>query len=556
MSEPLDIGLDLDKIFLPQWAQQPPDAASRKYENFKGDDGRHSDRGAGPRGDRRGPPKPGGGFGGGGFGGGGGGGGFRGGPGGPAGPGGPRTDRRDRPPGGGPSTPGLTWEAGRPSNQGAGPRRDEPSENLPHVEVDIRPEPNGAASLARQIKLSGRAYPLFEVAGLVMQKPDRYDVTLKTVRGKDGLVVQPLFECSLDESVWLSEADAVKHVLKKHFDTFYQIDKQPCDPPKGVWTLVAQCGITGEVLGPPNFHGYQEKLRKIHQERFYRMPFEAYKAKVRFVKDEAVVKQWLESQSSKIEYTTLNVPEPKKLSSLDEVEAHFKEIHRSAVIRSVNSWTVKSGENRPSLPSPLLTLIRLSVDKEKRFPLRTATSLSGQFANAGLHFFKRDKVVVHVSVARPTYLDLEASPVKEGIKQIVDFIQAHPKCTRRQLTEALVPAPFAIPVPAVATGEPASPPDAGAPAAAEPPPPASPPATAPIHSVFGGDLHWLIHQGHVIEFANGVLECAKKPVQKPEPVAKQPKAAIPPGGEGVPKGFRRSIGLLLLPAPQPMLVGD
>jgi hypothetical protein len=34
--------------------------------------------------------------------------------------------------------------------------------------------------LARQIKFSGRAYPLFEVAGLVVQKPDRYEVTFKS----------------------------------------------------------------------------------------------------------------------------------------------------------------------------------------------------------------------------------------------------------------------------------------------------------------------------------------------------------------------------------------
>jgi len=29
------------------------------------------------------------------------------------------------------------------------------------------------------------------------------------------------------------------------------------------------------------------------------------------------------------------------------------------------------------------------------------------------------------------------------------------------------------------------------------------------------DLHWLIHQGHVIEFASGALETAKRPIPKP-----------------------------------------
>jgi hypothetical protein len=49
-------------------------------------------------------------------------------------------------------------------------------------------------------------------------------------------------------------------------------------------------------------------------------------------------------------------------------------------------------------------------------------------------------------------------------------------------------------------------------------------------------LHWLIHQGHVIEFANGVLETAKKPLPKPvrppkkegSPTAPGPEAALKP----------------------------
>jgi hypothetical protein len=41
------------------------------------------------------------------------------------------------------------------------------------------------------------------------------------------------------------------------------------------------------------------------------------------------------------------------------------------------------------------------------------------------------------------------------------------------------------------------------------------------------DLHWLVHQGHVIEFATGVLETAKKPIVRPQRPA-TPKAANEP----------------------------
>ncbi|HLZ54959.1 MAG TPA: hypothetical protein VKS19_10805, partial [Verrucomicrobiae bacterium] len=41
------------------------------------------------------------------------------------------------------------------------------------------------------------------------------------------------------------------------------------------------------------------------------------------------------------------------------------------------------------------------------------------------------------------------------------------------------------------------------------------------------DLHWLVHQGHVIEFADGRLETAKKPAPRPPKPEKKPVAEKP-----------------------------
>jgi ATP-dependent RNA helicase RhlE len=62
-----------------------------------------------------------------------------------------------------------------------------------------------------------------------------------------------------------------------------------------------------------------------------------------------------------------------------------------------------------------------------------------------------------MSVARPQFLDLETTPVSESIKRIVGYINAHPKCTRRQLIEALAPSPKK---PTVIEIKPAAPPAA------------------------------------------------------------------------------------------------
>src|SRR5438105_5840846 len=351
--------------------------------------------------------------------------------------------------------------------------------------------------------MTGRAYPLFDIAQMVLQKPERHSLTLSVKKNAEGQVIQPLFVCALDETLWLSEDEAVQYVLEKHFSTFYQPERTQIEPPKGTYTFVAQCGMSGVILGPPNYHDYQNQLRKLHTDRFSRMPFEAFKARVKIVRDEAVVKKWIEEQSWKTEYLCLNLPEPLKLASRAEVETHFRATHLPNIIRQVESFNLSGSAARNLRCAGLARLVRHGWEDQRRFPLQIATVLSQQFASHGLQFFKVNRTVTHVAVARPHFLDLEAAPVSEGVKRIVQFLNENPKSTRRRVVEALAPSPAPAP-------------SAGAPPAT----PAEAPETSPEANAVVGDLHWLIHQGHVIEFANGMLETAKKPIIKPpKPVA-------------------------------------
>jgi hypothetical protein len=238
----------------------------------------------------------------------------------------------------------------------------------------------------------------------------------------------------------------------------------------------------------------------------------------------------VEDQSWKTEFTCLNVPETKRLGSREEVEQHFREVHFANIIKAMDAHTI-SGVAAQQLPSPpLRQLLRRAWDEQQRFPLKVVTTLSQQFAGHGLQFFKVNKSITHVAVARPHYLDLEATPVSEGVKRIVDYINAHSGCTRRQLIEALAPSAPRVVVPATpAAAEsagvsepgavPAVPARVSAPAA--PPPSGDLQEPTPEQTAVIADLHWLIHQGHVIEFANGRIENARKPIPKPpRPVLK------------------------------------
>ncbi|MBI5775682.1 MAG: hypothetical protein HZA89_18340 [Verrucomicrobia bacterium] len=476
MSTEADLNFDLERLLLPAWAKQADD--TNRYANHRGDPG---PREGGDRRDRRGGPPRGGGR-----------------------PGGGRDNDR------GPRRPQGDRRSGPPRRDDArGPRREEPREPVappPEVAVNFAPEARGVEALARQIKLTGRAYPLFDIALLVLRKADRYVVTFSTIKKPDGTVAQPLFNCNLDETLWTSEAEAVAHALKKHFDTFYKAERTATTPPKGTYTFVAQCGMSGVILGPPNYHDYQKKLTQLHAERFGRMPFDMFKARVKIVRDEAVVKQWLDEQSWKTEYLCLNVAEEKKLATMEEVEKHFRETHLASIVKPVETQTI-NGLAASQMPCvPLRRLARMEWEALMRFPLKLVTALSQNFASQGLHFFKAGKGVTHVSVARPKHLDLNATPVSPGLRKLLEFIEAHPRCTRRKILQALAPA--ATPAPTLAAATPVE--------GVAPVVPAEV-VTTPEQIAVVSDLHWLLHQGHVIEFASGVIEAARKPLPKPPP---------------------------------------
>jgi hypothetical protein len=112
--------------------------------------------------------------------------------------------------------------------------------------------------------------------------------------------------------------------------------------------------------------------------------------------------------------------------------------------------------------------------------MQIATGAEPGVCQAWAAVFKVNKTVTHVCVARPHYLDLEATPVSEGVKRIVEFINAHPKCSRRKLIEALAPSPPPAPIQItpVTTEAAAQPPEGGTSSDAAPAPkPAAPEPT-------------------------------------------------------------------------------
>jgi hypothetical protein len=165
------------------------------------------------------------------------------------------------------------------------------------VTAQVMPVEEGLDALAKEIMAGGRTYAVFDLAKMVMGARERFNVGFRS-KGE-----RRFFKCRKDGSVWLTKTEAVSHFWASEWrKDFYEEVATKTDPPKGNFQQVAKCGMSGEILGPPNYHAYQTEIARMHRERFAHMSLNAYRSKIRMERDEEAVNAWMEKMSQRIEY--------------------------------------------------------------------------------------------------------------------------------------------------------------------------------------------------------------------------------------------------------------
>jgi len=275
-------------------------------------------------------------------------------------------------------------------------------------------------------------------------------------------------------------------------DLFYAREETQSDPPKGVFMCVARCKLSGELLGPPNYHEFNERVLELHGTRFASMSLDAYRRHIVNETDPALIEQWKKEACRQIVYRTLRAAEPLTFKRRNRVEAHFLEHYAPALIWKGRRFVTPGVACRDLEDPQIRRVIEESWVHENQFPLKMAVSIQPAFRHLGLHTFKASSKATFVTAIVPHPIDpLQAA---DGIRRILECLRAHPGISRQELVTLLRPdtAPGAVP-------------DA-------------PEMAAILHA-----LRWMVEKGHVIEFYNGTLAI---PYRKPES-AKEAKASKP-----------------------------
>lgn len=314
----------------------------------------------------------------------------------------------------------------------------------------------------------------------------------------------PLFQIQ-DGPVSFDRALVERNAFFTAKPDFYSEETVQGEPIKGNFSNVARVRATGALLGPTNHHGYQPALRKLYEERFSRrMSFpEFQQTEIEIVTDEQAVADWKEQARSTTTYTTTKEAEPIVFKTLFDTEQHFRKHYLPELVKSGQTLECSGQAARAGGDRHVGAAVREAWEAESRFPQQIVNGLRPFLMEAGLHFFKHRKRILFVSATKPQRHPA-GQVFSDGVTAILQTVEASPRIKRPDLAVKIL-------------GEAQDTPEFTA-----------------RKAQLAADLHYLIHEGQVIEFSDGALELPLAPLDK----SAQPPQQQQRGGKGKPGGRR------------------
>ena len=307
------------------------------------------------------------------------------------------------------------------------------------MRVSFLPDRERLSLVVRDIQVSRRAFPLIEIANRFLSRDDLYLVKLELPPAAEGAAKPTFVQCLECKRAFLARANAEAHILNDHLDKFFAVEEIEVEPPSGAFACVARCRLSGVLLGPPNHHGYNEKIQELWTSRYPHLSKAEYLGHIETVRDEALVEQWKDSLRKKTVYRLKEVPEGQEAPAMSRSEAQewMRVGKLNPLLRESARCMVPGAQSKRFDDGSLRAAVSLAWQKETRFPFTLSLALRPAFRHMHLHLFKVNAKETFVTAVAPAPVDLASAP--SIVKEIAAFLEAHPGSTRQQVLEGLRP---------------------------------------------------------------------------------------------------------------------
>lgn len=302
-------------------------------------------------------------------------------------------------------------------------RKRERVEPTPGVHVELRPADSTLLVFEQEIKKHKRALSALDLARVIMADRQRYDLVFISREEEDGPAL--ISSQKGDGACWIDRSEALAYVRKASwFSEYYAKEELETEAPKGTFTAIARCGLSGRLIGPVNWHGYQTAVLSLHRSLFPKMNFERYKSNITLEKSEEVIAEWMKQATHKTVWKPLREgAENIVLESEDAVEADFAEHHFGEVYTTGNKVFVNGAVSWKLLSPGLRAHASVLTDHVKRVPKTLIPNLCHGLARHRLPIFKWQGR--HYTGPSRTKAIPQDTVLADRMRSIVEWVKEH-----------------------------------------------------------------------------------------------------------------------------------
>ena len=295
------------------------------------------------------------------------------------------------------------------------------------AEVKILPDSKALGGIIRKLQSDQRAYKLKDLAYFFLDNPASVLLRISPRSEKR------FYQCKACGFAAFDEAAVIDHIVSAHLGDYFDTKEVEVEPPKGNFTSVVRCGLSGVLLGPPNLHEFNTVVKEMLRTRYPDMREEDYRARFETVREPEVIEEWRKGATKKTMYFAKGTAGEEGASALDRAaaEGELKRNFLPSLLASTKTLLINADKALVAPDRSLVYAVRDALEAERRTPQAMCFALRGAFHHRKLNFFRTNDARGQEFVTSAELKEFDAVHAIDELKTIAAFIADHP-CSYKQ----------------------------------------------------------------------------------------------------------------------------
>ncbi len=293
------------------------------------------------------------------------------------------------------------------------------------IEITIRPNKHAMDTLVAYLRKSYITYRLTPLIQLFLEKKDRFEILLTSLN-------PDVLFCTQNENLpFLSKEGAFDYLIKKYWADIFEKEVVPLNPIPGHFVSINRCGITHVLLGPPNYHLYNDLIKE-HYNQYLAQSYswDFFLQQIKNEHDPLLVKQWQNGTSERVVFRLKS--DPQICFDNPRVAQEYLQKHPHLIkdtVKHHNAFSLTYADIGNIKDELLKKQVYQKIEDENRSPISLGCFCRTRFRHAGLHLYKKRKGPSHTSflcaIKRKVRTE-EDFKLSAALTRIIDYIEQHP----------------------------------------------------------------------------------------------------------------------------------